>query len=461
MSMNKTDRSFGLKLLTASVTASLLLSPASAQAAGFFLQEQSVTALGSAFAGAGAEARDASIMFYNPAGMAQLKGGAQITGGVSVLKAWANNDDQGSTITSVTGVAAPALTPTLATGDAGGDSDNPIPVTAIPNLYAATPISPISDDLWAGIGFSVPFGLSTKYHGEWAGRFDSKKSVLRVIDIQPTLAYKVNDYFSIGGGVNVQRASAELTNAVSNGVNEGEAKLKGHDWSVGYNLGVIVKPFEETTFGLTYRSKVDHDLKGNVIVTGAGPGTVPVTLGGVPITTTTLPGLTEDSNGGAKLNLPDIIMLSASQGITDKWKLLGQVNYFHWGRFNEIRATRSSDGSVAELVPEDYGNTFSYGVGAEYAWRPDTTFRFGYQFDQTPTHSPFRDTRVPDGNRHNFAGGISYDISKNFTLNGAVSYSFMQDSNVSVSRNAGLADVEISRDDTTFLFGAVGVTYKF
>ncbi len=415
----------------------------SANAAGFYLQEQSTTAMGSAFAGAGAEARDASIMYYNPAGITQLKK-AQINGNLSVLKAWESNHDTGSTSSAFNGTPTPTVIPA-----GGGTSDDAIPVTPLPALYAATPLPVLDDKLWVGVGLSVPFGLSTKYDNDWFGRFDSIKSELTVLDIQPTIAYQATDWLSIGGGVNIQRAIARLTSAVTNTVSTGESTLKGNDWDVGYNLGVMLKPTDGTTIGLDYRTKVDHTLKGHVIVTG-----VPSAFGGA------VPGANENSAASADLNLPNVYGVSISQKVAPEWKVLGQVNYFQWSRFDNITAVRSN-GTVAESISEDYRNTFSYAIGAEYAWRPDTTFRFGYQYDETPTHSPNRDTRVPDGNRNNFAVGVSHDFTPHLTLDLSASYSLMADSNVSVARNHNLATINANRDDTSFAFGSVGLTYKF
>lgn len=410
-----------------------------AVAAGFYLQEQSTAALGSEFAGAGADARNASVMYYNPAAMTQL-GGAQVNGNISVLKAWEDNRDRGSTITH------PFTTGTTSTG--GENSNDAIPVTPLPSLYAAAPLPVLDDRIWVGFGASIPFGLSTKYDDNWFGRFDSVKSELTVLDLEPTAAFKATDWLSIGGGVDIERAIARLTGDVTNGLTDGQSILKGDDWNVGYNLGALITPVNGTNIGFDYRSHVSHTLDGRVIVKGvpaAGP----------------FPNLNENSAASATLDLPDIYGVSLAQQVAPKWKALAQVNYFHWSQFDNVTAVRNANDSVAESIAEDYRNTWSYAIGAEYQWRPDTTLRFGYQYDQTPTREPYRDTRVPDGNRNNFGIGASYDVSKNLTVDFAASYSLMQDSNVDVTRNGGLATVAANRGSTSFLFGSLGATYKF
>jgi len=85
------------KLLLTSASAALVLAASgSAHAAGFYIQEQSVSGQGASFAGAGAQPRDASIQFFNPAGMTYLPGG-NIHAGVTVL---APTGDLNSVVTS-------------------------------------------------------------------------------------------------------------------------------------------------------------------------------------------------------------------------------------------------------------------------------------------------------------------------------------------------------------------------
>lgn len=427
------------RALLAGVALLAVFLPSQGIAGAFYLQEQSVAAMGSAYAGAGADPQDASIMYYNPAGIARLKN-AQITGGISVLHAKANNTDKGSTRNIFTGVVT-----TIPAG--GGDSDNQIPFSAIPNLYAAAPIPALDNRLWLGIGFSVPFGLSTKYDDNWVGRFDSVKSDLRIHDIQPTAAFAPTNWLSVGGGMNIQNARAKLTKAVTNVAFEGDATVKGDDWSIGYNLGALVTPIEGTNIGFDYRSGIDHTLDGTILITGV-PGAGP------------FPSRNLDTNGSADLELPDIMGVSFSQTVSPEWKVLGQVNYFNWSRFKNITVVTDS-GAVVDTTTEDYNDTWSFAAGAEYAWSPEWAFRFGYQFDQTPTHSPNRDTRVPDGNRNNFNAGLSYTLNASLTLNAAAMYSLVQDSNVDVVRSSGQATAKIGRGDTSFLFGALGMTYKF
>ena len=88
-------------------------------------------------------------------------------------------------------------------GDAGGWG-------FVPSLYFSAPIG----DRWAvGLGVGAPFGLKTEYESNWMGRFLGIKSELTTINVNPSVAFKVNDNISLGAGVNWQKVDATLTNA--------------------------------------------------------------------------------------------------------------------------------------------------------------------------------------------------------------------------------------------------------
>lgn len=210
MIFNSSRRHKGLKrALRASTVAALIgLSGTAAQAGGFYIQEQSASGLGSAFAGVTAIPRDASTLFYNGAGMTELSG-THVNAGAHILFADASMKDKGSTL------FGPAIG-----GDNGG---NPFDPALVPNAYIT---HQLTDKVWLGLGVSAPFGLKLEYDNNFFGRYDSLKNELTIIDVQPTMAYKVNDWLSAAVAINYQYADAKLTSAVSDGT-EGRGILEG------------------------------------------------------------------------------------------------------------------------------------------------------------------------------------------------------------------------------------------
>lgn len=411
------------------------LSPMAAQSAGFYIQEQSVSGLGSAFAGSVTNLNDPSTIYFNPAGMTKLSG-TQAQLAAHLLIPDADISNRGSTL----GGAAIS----------GGDGGNPYDLSPVPNGYVS---HQLNDQIWLGLGVSAPFGLANEYDSDWFGRFDSIESELTSIDIQPSIAFKVNDMISIGGGINIQYSDAELTNAATFGVTEGLSTLEGDDWSVGYTLGAQIKPLPQTTIGLSYRSAISHELKGSVSNEGTTVGDFDVT-------------------GRADLDLPDIATFGVAQGLGDKWTVMGQATWFGWNNFEDITTTidepiasiavNAPAGTQLSSVAQNYQTTWAFALGAEYEHSDKWTFRGGMQYDETPTTDEFRTTRTPDGDRTWLSGGGTYSVNEKIDVDFAATYIWLTEETVDLTRNnvAVPASVDADVDGSVGIISA-GFTYKF
>ena len=401
-----------------------------ANAAGFYLQEQSVRGLGSAFSGSTTNLDDASTIFFNPAGMTKLDG-LQAQGGVHVLLPSSDLDDTGTTSGPSGGLPV------------GGDSSNPYSASPVPNGFLSYQVS---DKLWAGIGLTAPYGLSSEYDAGWFGRFDSTKTDLQILDIQPTVGYKVNDWLSIGAGVNIAHSDGDLRNAVVLGAGvEGNSKLEGKDWGYGYTIGMQIKPLETTTIGINYKSEIHHKLDGKIEVTNAagaivGAGTV-------------------STNGYAKLTTPDQASFGIAHELNDRWTLQGQATWFGWNNFDKIAAIRDN-GAVANTVFQNYQTSWAFAAGAEYEASDTWTLRGGVQFDQTPTTDEFRTSRTPDGDRTWVSLGATYALSERLDIDMAATYIDVAEEKINVLRGTGAGRFRADTDGSVGIL-ALGVNYKF
>ena len=362
--------------LSGIVGLALFVAPQKTDAAGFYIQEQSVSGLGTAFAGSTTSINDASTIWFNPAGMTELDG-RQIHGGVNLLLPRGDIDDTGTTL--------PAASPTRV------DTGNPYSVTPVPNFYAVTPF--MENRLWAGIGIAAPFGLGSDYGNTSFGRFDSTETKLTTINVQPSIAFAATDWLSIGGGVDIQYADAELQSIVNVGTGDAISKLTGDDISYGYNVGLTLKPLPRTEIGAHYRSAVSHTLEGRVSLEGTGAAAADFNV-----------------TGEADLDLPDIATIGVAHDATDDLRLMGQATWFGWNNFQEIQPIRD-DGTAVGAIVQNYQATWSFAIGAEYDINDQWTVRGGYQFDETPTNDLFRTTRTPDGDRNWFSLGATHHIN--------------------------------------------------
>jgi long-chain fatty acid transport protein len=378
----------------------------SARAAGFALIEQSGSGVGNAFAGSAASAEDASTIFFNPAGMAYLPGAQVVVAGHGV--------DFSAKCDNCTSTRPLALGGGMNTGGTGGDAGV---LSFVPNLYASLPIG---ERFSVGLGVNAPFGLTTEYDDGWVGRFQGIKTDLKAINVNPAVAYKVTDKFSIGAGVNYQTADAELTNAVVLGAGlEGRAKVEVDGTAWGWNLGALWEPSPGTRIGASYRSQLNYSLDGTTTVT---------TLTGLPVSA---------ASGPTKVDIkfPDMASLSLAQTLNDRWQLLADVTFTWWDKIGEVSAINSSNNTYRDKLAFNFDNAWRVSVGANYTYSDMWKFRGGLAWDQSPVKDDTRTVRLPDNDRFWLALGAQWRFSKSLALDLGYAHLFIQDADINFARS--------------------------
>ena len=212
----------------------------SAGANGFSLPVQDSGQIGRANAGSVAAASDASTVFHNPAGMTELAGEQILAGATAITPV----------TTWTTGAARRPRRDRRRAGPAGGRNGDPRTFEVVPTLFYARPMTP-SRAFWLGIALTSPWGLGVQYDDDWFGRYDLIETRLTTVNLSPALAYRITEWLSIGGGLNVEYADAKLTNALPDTLapggpspaTDGTAKLTGNDVALGFNAGVLIKPW--------------------------------------------------------------------------------------------------------------------------------------------------------------------------------------------------------------------------
>ena len=407
-------------LLSTAIGLTVFIGASDAKAAGFYIQEQSVKGLGYAFSGSVTSIDDASTIYFNAANMTNLNG-AQMNAAAHVLKPNADLNNNGST-----GLAA--------TGENPG---NPYDAEVIPNLFAATPI--LDGKAWIGAGITAPFGLANDYGETWFGRYDSTSTDLKTIDFQPSVAFNATEWLSVGLGVNVQYADAELKSA-SRVTSDGISTLRGNDISFGYTASLLAQPNDKLDIGMNYRSGITHELDGSISLVGSG-------------------GADFNTSGTATLGLPDIATFGAGYDVNDRFRVMGQATWFGWNNFQNITA-RNDAGTTLSQVVQNYKTTWAYAIGAEYDVNEEWTVRAGYQYDETPTRDLYRTSRTPDGDRNWFSAGATYRMNDQIDLDLAATYIDISEEKINVSRNSGFAQVSATSEGSVGIV-ALGMTYKF
>ncbi|MDG2534015.1 TonB-dependent receptor [Sphingomonas sp. HITSZ_GF] len=364
-----------------------------ANAQAFYLQEQSARGAGRAFSGEAADTGSASI-WWNPASIGGLDSG-DATIGVSAILPSGEVADNGTLIVRPGSTAAPV--------GGNGVTRNPINNGVLPSGAIAVPLN---DRVALGLSITSPFSFTTDYPADSWARYSADKTKLRTIDIQPSIGVAVTDWLRVGAGLNIEYTDASLSNALPNlsaALADGHQELKGDGWDFGWTAGVQLHS-NRFTLGLSYKSAIEHTLKGDLTVSGlVGPlATSNMQLSGVE----------------AKFYTPSQAIAGARFAATDKLTLNAQVIRYGWDKFDAIRL----GAPVNQAIPENYRTSWSYAGGVDYAVSPKLTLRAGVQRAITPTQDGERDARVPDSNRWNFGAGGSYAVNKKLSFDLAANY---------------------------------------
>jgi long-chain fatty acid transport protein len=418
-----------------------------AAAAGLQLFEQSPSALGNAVAGSAATAEDASTIFSNPAGMTYLPGKNVVVGvnAFDVSVKFANN---GSTLN------APLSFIPLAGGN-GGNGGSLVPV---PNLYMSWQLSP---QWFIGLGVNAPFGLRTEYDAGWVGRYQGVKSDLTTINVNPSIAWKVNDVVSLGLGLSAQYIDADLTKAVDFGTicaafggcgigltpqgGDGGQELKANDWGYGANAGAIFQIAPDMRIGFSYRSQVRHNLEGTSTITGT-----PALLAGSPTFQSTA--------ASAVVTLPESVSMSVFQQYNDQWAMMGDITWTHWSRFKELRV-KFANGAPDNVTPENWDNSFRVSLGVTYQANTAWKLRGGIAYDQSPVTDQWRTVRIPDNDRFWVAFGASWAFVPGASLDVGYAHLFVRDADINKSETA--AGTVIGTYSLSADVFSLGVSYRF
>lgn len=386
-------RIVGRKIASVAVAAALGGMATGAVAGGFAIGTQSGSGTGNAFAGGAAAADDASVAWFNPALMTLLPG-KQVAGALHALKPSFKFENQGST----GAFAAPG------TGDGGDGGD----WAYVPNGFFTWAFNP---NLSFGLALNVPFGLKTEYDAGWRGQFTALKSEIKTVNLNPTLAYKFSDTVSIGGGFSYQMIEAELSNfAGPNGI----SKLSADDDGFGYNLGVMVQASPTTRIGAHYRSKIKYELEGDVTLSANPAG---------------------NGNIRADLEVPESLSLSIFQTLGN-WELMADLTWTGWSSVQQLQVIRTSgplSGATLTTLQFQWDDTWRYGIGANYKMSPQTKWRFGLAFDETPTNDTTRTPRLPDQDRTWVAFGLQWKPTKTSILDVGYAHEFIKDAKVNTS----------------------------
>jgi len=412
-------RSMKAAMLTGTALGAIALGTVSAQAGGFYLHEQSAYFQGTSMAGTAAGGPSLSSMFWNPATITQQ--GLGLSSELSGAAVFIDSNINPTLATTSTGANITALG---RSGDIGKDA-------FVPSSYY---VYGLNNLISFGLAMNAPFALRTQPNPLWSGLFYSQESEVFSFNINPTVAFKLTDWLSIGVGAQIQYFKVKLDSAFPGSgslppfgpLQPGQLRIDGDSWDFGATAGITITPTAWTTIGLGYRSQIDQKIEGDIF---RPPFLLPVGAAVVGIPAAFV-------NFKATVPLPDIVTASIRQKVTEQITLLGTVEWTNWSRLNAVPLTVTSTPVVPPGIPPalafGWRDGWLFSGGAEYQWTPTFAVRGGIAWEQSPITDATRGTRLPDKDRFWLSAGASYQWSDRLSFDFGYSHLFVDDAAINL-----------------------------
>jgi long-chain fatty acid transport protein len=266
-----------------------------------------------------------------------------------------------------------------------------------------------------GFASTGNFGAALKYNDNWVGRYYVQQAALVGASLLPSIAYRLNENFSVGMSVNAMYGYLKNVTAVNNdfGLADGKVTLRDTTWGWGVNLGLLYEPTPTTRLGLTYNSQVKLDFSAPAQFSGTGPIlTAALRVAGLQNATVNL-----------GIKVPQQVMGSVFHTVNDRWSLLANVGWQQWSKFGQAEIgvdSRITPTSLTTNIP--FKDTWHGAVGAQYRvsepWRLNIGVAYDSAFQSGPTISPL----LPVNAAWRFGVGAQNQASKSFSWGVAGEY---------------------------------------
>ena len=420
------------------VYALILVSALRGVARGAALELYEIGDIGTASAGQAALAEDASTAAQNPAGMTLLDRTQLMT-------------TPGALLPSTNFDVAPEthLRPVFG-GTKGGGGGNAGVFFPIGSFFY---VRKLSERLRFGLAVFSDYGLGGDYGKTWVGRYYITEASLITGKVNPSLAYEVNDWFSVGAGFSFGVGRLTFQSKINNaapGVPDGGFSLESWDEAFGAKVGILLKPISKLRIGLTYQSPEDYKFGFRPHVTDLGP----------------LLGRIRERIAGVKTNVPltepQQVMLSGLYEVLPKWSLLADVGWQNWSAFSEFPVGISSPKQTTTVDANlHFSDTCHVAIGQQLQIGEKLLWSAGFAYDSAPVSKANRDAVLPLDRQLRYGTGLQYEV--NHDLTAGLDWELMDAGPGPYSVHKGPLSGTLQGHYSTNLlnFVALNVTWKF
>ena len=415
---------------TSLATLFLLAFVTSAQGAALELYETGAPDLGTASAGRAAMAGDASTAAANPAGMTLLDRTQLLTASGALLPF--TNFDVGPKTTT--------------TGTGGGNAGVFMPVGGFFFVYK------LSERTRLGVAAYSDFGLGANYSHQWVGRYYLNREALFTGKIAPSVAYRLNDWLSVGAGFSFAVGRLTFKSRINNlrpNLPDGGLSEESWDEAFGGNAGILLEPISKLRIGLTYQSPAYFKFGFRPFISNLGPDLAAI----------------RKRFGGAKISVPleqpQQAMASAVYQMIPNWSLMGNVGWQNWSAFGQFPVGISANNQRTLQADLHFSDTCQIALGQQLRFAEKWLWSAGFAYDSSPVSQANRNAVLPIDRQLRYGTGVQYDVNHNVTAGAA--WEFMDGGPAPFSNTRGpLAGTLQGHYSTNYLnFLALNVIWKF
>ena len=356
-------------------------------AGGYKIPEQSLNsmALGAAYV---AHTTGADAAYFNPANMAFMGEKQYVEGAITLARLPSN---------------------VFSLGIFSGESE--VENIVIPNAHYVS--NPMGDFRW-GVSMTAPGGLTKRWETPYQ-KLSAEEFTLKVVELNPSVSYKVMDNLSVGAGVRliysegVVKSNGDAFSAMIGDPSANIARdMEGDTVEFGYNLAVAYKPTNDINMAVTYRSNIDLDQEGTAILSAGG---------------------TTVYNGDATVSvpLPAALNLAVSKTWNDTFTLEFNYERTYWSSYETLDFGYGG-ANIGPLTPvfddpiaKDWQDTNTFRIGATMVL-DKITVMMGFAIDETPVPIENVSFELPDSDAKIFSMGFRYQQTEDLSWGAAFLY---------------------------------------
>lgn len=300
-----------------------------------------------------------------------------------------------------------------------------------------------------GLALAVPAAVGISWEDPETA-FTGKRFKLQVVELNPTVAYRINDKLAVAMG-----ARGVYTNGkIASDFGVGYREIQGDAINYGYNVALTYRPIEELSFAVTYRSKVNLELKGH---TDADFNGLPISYHG---------------KTRVEIPLPAQLVLAAGYKFSD-FTLLLAYERTYWSKFKDYDF-EFGDKTAAHTNPP-FGRFFkammddpvvknakdsnTYRIGLAYDVNEKLRLMAGFSYDEDITSSNHTGLELPNTTSKAYTAGLNYKFTDNLEV--AFGYVYQHRDKKRATDIATSTRTKMSGEFDSGKIQIVGTTFKY